>query len=175
MNESHVEAQRWLRQAQADLAVVRTLHAAGHHAAACFYSQQAAEKALKAVVFAHGARVVLGHSVRELARQCEAYDTTFAGVAEGAALLDQFYITTRYPMAYLHRLCLVKRSRMLKHKPPRSLPNISSVSWQHTSAPLRISQGDTLGSSLPERYNVYGSLFGNGWPHVSSAQGRLRR
>jgi HEPN domain-containing protein len=97
MNESHIEAQRWLRQAQADLAVVRTLHAAGHHAAACFYSQQAAEKALKAVVFAHGARVVLGHSVRELARQCEAYDPTFAGVAEGAALLDQFYITTRYP------------------------------------------------------------------------------
>jgi HEPN domain-containing protein len=41
--------------------------------------------------------VVLGHSVRELARQCEAYDTTFVGVAEGAALLDQFYITTRYP------------------------------------------------------------------------------
>jgi HEPN domain-containing protein len=41
--------------------------------------------------------VVLGHSVRELARQCEAYDTTFAGVADEAALLDQFYITTRYP------------------------------------------------------------------------------
>jgi HEPN domain-containing protein len=97
MNEPHLEAQRWLRQAQADLAVVRTLRAAGHHAAACFHSQQAAEKALKAVVFAHGARVVLGHSVRELARQCEAYDPTFAGVAEGAALLDQFYITTRYP------------------------------------------------------------------------------
>jgi HEPN domain-containing protein len=86
MNEPHIEAQRWLRQAQADLAVVRTLYAAGHHAAACFHSQQAAEKALKAVIFAHGARVVLGHSVRELARQCEAYDTTFAGVADGAAL-----------------------------------------------------------------------------------------
>jgi HEPN domain len=50
MNEPHIEAQRWLRQAQADLDVVHTLHAAGHHAAACFYSQQAAEKALKAAV-----------------------------------------------------------------------------------------------------------------------------
>jgi hypothetical protein len=41
MNEPHIEAQRWLRQARADLAVVRTLRTAGHHAAACFYSQQA--------------------------------------------------------------------------------------------------------------------------------------
>jgi HEPN domain-containing protein len=97
MNEPHIEAQRWLRQAQADLAVVRTLRTAGHHAAACFHSQQAAEKALKAVIFAHGARVVLGHSVRELARQCEAYDAIFAGMADGAALLDPFYITTRDP------------------------------------------------------------------------------
>ena len=32
MNGPHIEAQRWLRQAQANLAVVRTLHAAGHHA-----------------------------------------------------------------------------------------------------------------------------------------------
>jgi HEPN domain-containing protein len=94
MNEPRIEAQRWLRQAQADLAVVRTLRAAGHHAAACFHSQQAAEKALKAVIFAHGARVVLGHSVRELARQCEAHDAPFAGAVEEAALLDQFYIPT---------------------------------------------------------------------------------
>ncbi len=97
MNEPRIEAQRWLRQAQTDLAVVRTLRAATHHAAACFHSQQAAEKVLKAVLFAHGARVVLGHSVRELARQCEVHDATFAGVAEEAALLDQFYIPTRYP------------------------------------------------------------------------------
>jgi len=97
MNAHQVEARRWFQQAQADLAVVRTLRSAGHHAAACFHSQQAAEKALKAVLFAQGARVVLGHSVRELARQCEAHDSAFAGVAEEAALLDQFYIPTRYP------------------------------------------------------------------------------
>jgi hypothetical protein len=55
--------------AQADLAVVHTLLSAGHYAAACFHGQQAAEKALKAVLYAQGSRVVLGHSVRELARQ----------------------------------------------------------------------------------------------------------
>jgi HEPN domain-containing protein len=40
---------------------------------------------------------VLGHSVRELARQCGVHDATFAGVVDPAALLDQFYISTRYP------------------------------------------------------------------------------
>jgi HEPN domain-containing protein len=75
MNAPRAEARRWFQQAQADMAVVRTLRSAGHHAAACFHSQQAAEKALKAVLFAHGARIVLGHSVQELIRQCETHDT----------------------------------------------------------------------------------------------------
>ena len=97
MNARQVEAQRWYRQAQTDLDVVRTLRSAGHHAAACFHSQQAAEKALKAVLFAAGARVVLEHSVRELARQCERHDSAFAALAGDTALLDQFYIPTRYP------------------------------------------------------------------------------
>jgi HEPN domain-containing protein len=97
MNAPVAEARRWWQQAQADLTVVHTLCAAGHHAVACFQSQQAAEKAVKAVLFAHGARVVLGHSVRELVRQCTAHDATFEHLAEPAALLDQFYISTRYP------------------------------------------------------------------------------
>ncbi len=97
MNAQQIEARRWFIQAQADLAVVRTLRTEGHYAAACFHAQQAAEKALKAVLFSQGSRVVWGHSVRELARQCEAHDCAFAGVSGDAALLDQFYIPTRYP------------------------------------------------------------------------------
>ena len=97
MNAHRVEARRWFRQAQADLEVVQTLRVAGHYAAACFHCQQAAEKALKSILFSRGARVILEHSVRELARQCEAHDKAFADVAEEAALLDQFYIPTRYP------------------------------------------------------------------------------
>lgn len=84
-------------QAQADLKIVNLLQSAGYYAAACFHAQQAAEKALKAVLFSQGSRVVWGHSVRELARQCEAHEAAFASVAGDAALLDQFYIPTRYP------------------------------------------------------------------------------
>lgn len=97
MKPNEMEAGRWLRQAQADLEVVRTLVKAGHYAAACFHSQQAAEKALKAVLYLRGSRVVLGHSVRELARQCAGYDPAFASLQADGALLDQFYIPTRYP------------------------------------------------------------------------------
>ncbi len=97
MNAHLVEARRWFRQAQADLDVVRTLRASQHCAAACFHSQQAAEKALKAVLYSQGARVVLGHAVQQLAQQCQAHDPTFASVFGDAALLDQFYIPTRYP------------------------------------------------------------------------------
>ncbi len=97
MNAHQIEARRWFVQSQADLAVVRLLRTEKHYAAACFHAQQAAEKALKAVLFSQGSRVVWGHSVRELARQCEVHDPAFAGVAGEAALLDQFYIPTRYP------------------------------------------------------------------------------
>src|SRR5439155_19353861 len=97
MNAPRLEARRWFQEAQADLAVVRTLQGAGHHAAACFHSQQPAEKARKALLYAQGARVVLGHSVRDLAGQREGHDPAFATVAGDTALLDPLYITTRYP------------------------------------------------------------------------------
>ena len=97
MRDSRTEAERWLKQAKADLDVVHTLVSAEHYAAACFHSQQAAEKALKAVAYAEGSRAVLGHSVRELARKCAEVDSTFARLASDGAVLDQFYIPTRYP------------------------------------------------------------------------------
>lgn len=97
MNAAHLEAKRWFRQAQADLAVVQTLRSAGHYAATCFHSQQAAEKALKSLLYSQGHRVVLGYSVRDLTKQAEVYDPVFASFTGEASLLDQFYIPTRYP------------------------------------------------------------------------------
>ncbi len=55
------------------------------------------EKALKAILYSQGSRVVIGHSVRELALRCAKIDPSFAPLTESAALLDQFYIPTRYP------------------------------------------------------------------------------
>jgi HEPN domain-containing protein len=49
------------------------------------------------VLFSQGSRVVLGHSIRELAKLCEKYHPAFGAIRAIAALLDQFYIPTRYP------------------------------------------------------------------------------
>jgi HEPN domain-containing protein len=52
------EAARWLTAATEDLAYARHAAAGGFHAPACFLAQQAAEKAVKAVHYSGGARVV---------------------------------------------------------------------------------------------------------------------
>lgn len=91
---SREEAGRWLA-AREDLAGSRHLASGGFHAAACFHAQQAAEKAVKAVHFAHGARAVLGHSVRKLIEALPS--SPLADVLSSARELDLLYIPARYP------------------------------------------------------------------------------
>jgi HEPN domain-containing protein len=64
MNDPHANAQRWLASGDEDLAYSRHAAAGGFHAPACFHAQQAAEKAVKALHYARGARAVIGHNVR---------------------------------------------------------------------------------------------------------------
>ncbi|GBC84075.1 hypothetical protein HRbin11_00496 [bacterium HR11] len=94
-----VEARRWLQEAENDLRVVRTLVRGRHYAAACFYSQQAAEKALKALLYDRRVRPPFTHSVAELLRQCAALVPSLGSMEAEASLLDQYYIPTRYPDA----------------------------------------------------------------------------
>ncbi|BCV24361.1 HEPN domain-containing protein [Gelria sp. Kuro-4] len=63
---------------------------------ACFLCQQSAEKALKAFLYSCG-EDPWGHSVAELATKATSEDPSFAGIAPEAALLDKYYIPTRYP------------------------------------------------------------------------------
>ena len=94
MKASRAEAERWWRQAENDLAYARHGFAGGFYAQTCFQCHQVAEKALKALHHGLlGARVVLGHSVIRLGAD--------AGIPEDlrgrCAILDQYYIPTRYP------------------------------------------------------------------------------
>ncbi len=59
------EARRWLSEAEWDLGTAKDLLELGRYNAAAFYAQQAAEKAVKAMLYALG-EVPIGHSVREL-------------------------------------------------------------------------------------------------------------
>ncbi len=92
------EAQRWLRTATHDLGAARTLAAAGYHAHACFTAQQSAEKATKAIWYLVGADP-WGHSIQSLIDQFPNKDRLedVDGLMQKAALLDRYYIPTRYP------------------------------------------------------------------------------
>jgi len=91
------EGQRWLEQAQADLKWARHLGAEGAYYLVCFLAQQMAEKALKAFLYAQGEELVVGHSVRQLCQRAAQYDTRFQQHLDDWAILDSYYIPTRYP------------------------------------------------------------------------------
>jgi HEPN domain-containing protein len=97
MRDPKTEAERWLASAREDLAYARHAAAGGHHAPACFHSQQAAEKAVKAVHYARGARVVLGHTVRALIQSLDPRTEALEALLDAARELDLFYVPTRYP------------------------------------------------------------------------------
>ena len=97
MNEAATQRDRWLRSAREDLAYARVAAAAGHHAPACFHAQQAAEKAVKAVHYGRGARVVIGHNVRALIEALTPPLAALSARLDDARDLDVFYLPTRYP------------------------------------------------------------------------------
>ena len=97
MRAPKAEAQRWLTQAESDLAFAELGLREGYYAQACFMCQQAAEKALKALHYLGGARFVVGHSLVELLEPLRTRDPSLADLLEGARQLDQYYVPTRYP------------------------------------------------------------------------------
>ncbi len=97
MREAAAEAARWLRSAREDLAYARHAAAGGHHAPACFFSQQSAEKAVKSIHYERGARAVIGHSVRALIEALDPRVPALERMLDAARELDLLYIPSRYP------------------------------------------------------------------------------
>ena len=95
--EPRAEGRRWLAQAENDLRFAELASQERFFAQACFNSQQAAEKALEAFLYASGAEQVMGHSVADLAAECARLEPEFAALRARAAPLDHFYLSTRYP------------------------------------------------------------------------------
>jgi len=91
------QGRRWLTQARQDLDAARLLADSGHCNPACFRAQQAAQKAAKAVLYAEGLDEVWGHSVAALLREAATDPAELAALQATGAVLDKFYIFTRYP------------------------------------------------------------------------------
>ena len=89
----------WFEQASSDLrSAVHAAHG-GFHADACFHCQQAAEKALKAVLHAHRRRAITTHSTRNLLEEAARHYPDLAPHRTACRDLDMYYATTRYPNA----------------------------------------------------------------------------
>jgi len=93
------QAALWLEQATADLAAAQWASQGKFFANACFGAQQAAEKALKSVLYGAGERHVFGHSTLELAQRAAGLDARLGDEAllDACRRLDKHYLTTRYP------------------------------------------------------------------------------
>jgi HEPN domain-containing protein len=97
IRRNRAEAERWIAQAESDLAFAELGVREGFFAQACFVCQQASEKALKALHYLRGARFVLGHALVELLDGVVADHPGLRNLREIAQQLDQYYIPTRYP------------------------------------------------------------------------------
>lgn len=94
---THEEGKRWLAQAERDLDAAGLLSNGKHYNLACFHAQQSAEKAAKGFLYAQGVEEPWGHSVARLLDEAASFDETLGALTTTGALLDKFYIPTRYP------------------------------------------------------------------------------
>ena len=94
-----VEAHRWFQQAFYDLKATRWNIRGGFYDTACFLAQQAAEKALKSLLYYQGLRrtALLTHSLVEMVQELVRKGSKVKNLLDEARELDLHYIPSRYP------------------------------------------------------------------------------
>lgn len=97
-SKNRYQAERWLLTAEEDLRAAELLFEAGMYAQACFYAQQSGEKAIKSLWYLVDTDP-WGHSVQRLVTEFPQHEeiSDLDMWIEHGALLDKFYIPTRYP------------------------------------------------------------------------------
>jgi len=90
-------AEKWWKQAEADLKAARSSLVSGSFEWACFQSQQAGEKALKSFLYQKGYTSIITHSLKELVRECDRLEKSYSDLMLSARTLDMHYIPSRYP------------------------------------------------------------------------------
>jgi HEPN domain-containing protein len=94
------EGLRWLDQAEADMKTAGDCLNDGNYYASAFFSQQAAEKALKGFLYSRGYRALITHSVVELLEESSKLAGQFGELLDQGKELDRHYIGSRYPNFY---------------------------------------------------------------------------
>ena len=93
------EATRWFQQARYDLEAVNWNIQGKFYDTACFLSQQAAEKALKSLMYYLGARrkAIFTHSLMDMVKEGQKHVGALADAINDAKELDLHYVPSRYP------------------------------------------------------------------------------
>ncbi|MDP2736836.1 MAG: HEPN domain-containing protein [bacterium] len=93
---------RWIRKAGEDELNIRSIlkHQDGAPSGVCFLSQQMAEKYLKAMLIFYDLELVKIHDLIKLILLLENNAPGVKTISEAAALLNQYYIETRYAGDY---------------------------------------------------------------------------
>lgn len=89
----------WLGQAREEFSAADWLLQGSRYAWCCFTSQQAAEKALKAVLDYHNVSH-MGHNLLDLVGLVAAHAHIPSPLQDACRRLNRHYIPTRYPDAY---------------------------------------------------------------------------
>ncbi|WP_054842477.1 HEPN domain-containing protein [Vulcanisaeta distributa] len=95
-----MEYQKWLAQALRDLRTAENSLNSGDYYACAFWSQQAVEKALKALLISRGGKVVKGHDLVELGYIIrDELHIDVSRIMDHLRELTMHYTTSRYPDA----------------------------------------------------------------------------
>lgn len=93
------DAEPWLERAESDLgvAIFTMANSSEYRDAVAFHAQQAAEKALKGFLVAHGQPIERTHSLIRLIEDCETVDPLMQQFAFTAQTLTPYATEFRYP------------------------------------------------------------------------------
>ena len=91
------DPREWLNRARSNLARARTRLAEVYFEDLCFDAQQAAEKALKALLIARSMRFPFVHDIGDLVGRLERNGERIPEEVREAVLLTDYAVETRYP------------------------------------------------------------------------------
>jgi HEPN domain-containing protein len=91
------DPKEWLRRAHSNLVIARSSPAGAYFEDLCFEAQQAAEKAIKALLIARGVDFAYIHDLARLLTALEEAGQSIPGAVKEAARLTRFAVFTRYP------------------------------------------------------------------------------
>ena len=91
------DPREWLNRAHSDLALARAARERVYLEDLCFHAQQAAEKAIKAVLITRGVQFAYVHDIAELLRELEQAGQDVPPDIRQAARLTRFAVFSRYP------------------------------------------------------------------------------